>query len=522
MKRLMNTSQFVFYVYILVIAYGKVSAKGELPKFKTTASNLQYAIISKGRGPAVIKSHRLYIRYTTKLNDDTVIFDRSNENEAFKFIVGEREGLKGWDEALLLLNVGDSAIFRIPPGLAFGNKKVGSIPANSFLVFAVKVLQQEQAYYNLQKNKPIQLDSGLVKYEIHKATAINVNQFWEIEMNFTGYIKDQEGNRRIFESSMTNSRKAVFQLGAGKMVKGLEKGIATMGVGDKATFEVAPYLAFGNEKNGLIPPNSTLYFDIEIIRSYNPFYSHTHSDTLFGSNDLKILFKHKSLTEAISEDQVAVLHAVSYFFNNEGNRVLINSTRVRGEPISVRAGAKTQAVGFNKALKYLHKGDSATLIIPITKDLNNGAALKQKWIYYDVEILDVKTYPFFEIKNRDTIYAEKKLKYFLVRQGNGSSENDNCELTIAYTGYRIDDSGKKIIFDASRESGQLLKMQTGKNAVIPGFEIGIKDMKLGEARTLLIPPDLGYGSAGLPAAEIPPGTTLYFDVELIHREKLSE
>ena len=125
MKRLMNTSQFVFYVYILVIAYGKVSAKGELPKFKTTASNLQYAIISKGRGPAVIKSHRLYIRYTTKLNDDTVIFDRSNENEAFKFIVGEREGLKGWDEALLLLNVGDSAIFRIPPGLAFGGNQTG-------------------------------------------------------------------------------------------------------------------------------------------------------------------------------------------------------------------------------------------------------------------------------------------------------------------------------------------------------------------------------------------------------------
>ena len=506
-------------VFVLVLFCLNLNAAIERPKFKTSSTGLQYLFLSKGNGPLVQKSHRVFIRYTTKLNNDSVIFDQSTGDDPYKFIVGEGEGLAGWDEALLLMHIGDSAIFRIPPSLGFGNKKVGRIPANSGLVFAVCVLRQEEAYYPIHSLTPVKLDSGLLKYEVDKRREKPVLPFSMVEMNFTGYFKDEKGNRRIFESSKTNSNKAVFQTGVGKMVRGLDLGIAAMSVGEKATFELAPYMAFGTEKNGLIPPNSTIYFDIEVVKSYNPFFKHSHSDTLYGLDKQKFLFKKRGSPVLISEEEIALFHMVSYFFNQNGKPVLVNSTRIANKPMTLRPGAKGHSNGLNQAFKYLHKGDSVTLHIPAAQSAKENSS---KQICFDIEVLDVFPYPFFEPVNRDTVFRLQNLKYLVVRPGTGDVENDSCELTFNYTGYRIEKTGKKIIFDATRESGQMLTIQLEKQQVIAGFEKGVKDMKLGEGRILIIPPQLAYGSMGVPAAGIPPGATLYFDVELVQRKKINE
>ena len=68
-------------------------------------------------------------------------------------------------------------------------------------------------------------------------------------------------------------------------------------------------------------------------------------------------------------------------------------------------------------------------------------------------------------------------------------------------------------FDSSHDRGQPFSFPLGQGRVIKGWDEAIALMSKGEKRTLIIPPDIGYGSR--PVGKIPPNSTLIFEVELI-------
>ena len=102
------------------------------------------------------------------------------------------------------------------------------------------------------------------------------------------------------------------------------------------------------------------------------------------------------------------------------------------------------------------------------------------------------------------------LRYQDLATGQGEVATAGKTVSVQYTGWLP--NGEK--FDSSRDRNEPFSFTLGAGQVIAGWDEGVAGMKVGGRRKLVIPPDLGYGTAGAPP-DIPPGATLVFDVELL-------
>lgn len=130
---------------LLTIAAVAAPTKVDAKKFKTTKSGLKYAIIKEGKkGGAVAKAGQVVsVHYTGWLQADGSKFDSSvDRGEPFSFPLGAGQVIKGWDEGVAGMVMGEKRQLVIPSSLGYGPRGTpgGPIPPNATLIFDVELL----------------------------------------------------------------------------------------------------------------------------------------------------------------------------------------------------------------------------------------------------------------------------------------------------------------------------------------------------------------------------------------------
>ncbi len=113
-----------------------------------------------------------------------------------------------------------------------------------------------------------------------------------------------------------------------------------------------------------------------------------------------------------------------------------------------------------------------------------------------------------------TMTTPSGLQIIDTKEGTGATPTRGQTCVMHYTGWLYENGQKGKKFDSSVDRNEPFEFPIGMKRVIAGWDEGVATMKVGGKRTLIIPPELGYGARGA-GGVIPPNATLMFDVELL-------
>ena len=183
-----------------------------------------------------------------------------------EFLSGNGQVIKGWDEGVAGMKVGGKRKLIIPPTLGYGpGGSPGKIPPNATLFFEVELLGTAEP--KATPESPITASANTangLKIEDQKVgDGPGAKQGQTVSVHYTGWLT----NGAKFDSSKDAGRPFTFMLGAGRVIKGWDQGVAGMKVGGKRKLTIPPELAYGKGGFGnVIPPDSTLIFEVELLK----------------------------------------------------------------------------------------------------------------------------------------------------------------------------------------------------------------------------------------------------------------
>jgi FKBP-type peptidyl-prolyl cis-trans isomerase len=279
------------YVYLLLLSIIVLNSCNT-NEFTRTDNDIYYKFITENDDSTKVKVDDILILkliYTNEKGD--VIFDSRELGRDYKMILKKPNYIGSIDEAIAMMHVGDSAIFKVDATdfytLSRGYKELPEeVKFGGKLIFYVKILgiadnlqvkkEKQELAADKQKHEEEMLQdflqkenitvkpssSGLYHVVLTKGNGKKPQKGDKLVIHYTGKFINGE----IFDSSLKRGKPLIYNFGDSGFIQGWQEGISYMTEGEKAELIIPSHLAYGDKKTGPIPAYSTLIFEIELLK----------------------------------------------------------------------------------------------------------------------------------------------------------------------------------------------------------------------------------------------------------------
>ncbi len=215
--------------------------------------------------------------------------------------------------------------------------------------------------------------SGLQYEEIQAGTGVQPKKGDVVQVHYTGWLT----NGTKFDSSRDRGEPFEFKLGAGRVIKGWDEGVATMKVGGKRKLVLPPDLAYGSRgAGGVIPPNAELVFEVELLG--------------IQENNVQIDEVEAGTGPAAQEGDVVQVHYTGRLTNG----TQFDSSIDRGEPIEFQLGMGQVIAGWDLGILGMKVGAKRKLTIPPALGYGKrgypGVIPPNATLVFDVHLVGIK------------------------------------------------------------------------------------------------------------------------------------
>lgn len=333
----------------------------DAPKeFTATKSGLKYRILRKSDGDKPAATSTVKVNYKGWL-DSGKVFDSSYERG--KPIEFPLNGvIKGWTEGVQLIGEGGMIELEIPYELGYGERGAPpEIPGKATLHFIVELLEIQKPLEpgSVDKDAPeefTETKSGL-KYRIRrKSDGSKPKSTTKVSVHYRGWLD----NGKVFDSSYERREPASF--GLDQVIKGWGEGVQLIGKGGMIELEIPPALGYGDKEigNGLIPPNSTLHFIVELVDIAEPGAVDKDAPEEFTTTDsgLKYRIRRQSRGAKPTAESEVKVHYKGWLDNEK----VFDSSYDRGKPAQFPLSGVIK--GWTEGLQLVGEGGMIELEIP--------------------------------------------------------------------------------------------------------------------------------------------------------------
>lgn len=284
MKRMLMIAGGIGVIVILVTVMAGLSGSGgrkmsdgsdgsiDDPDMKEVSPGVKVRDIKEGKGEPCPRGAKVKIHYTGWLRDGTE-FDTSKNSGPIEYALSALIG--GWQHGIPGMKPGGIRKLVIAPNEGYGSKQKGKIPPGSTLIFEVELLDftPPRDLTRLFDGTTPEADDpglkdlgdGLKIRDLKEGSGMPVQPGASVLVHYTGWTVDG----KMFESSRKTDEPISASLDPGSLqgvIEGWQKGIVGMKPGGIRKLVIPPALAYRDRKQGNIPPNSTLIFEVELLR----------------------------------------------------------------------------------------------------------------------------------------------------------------------------------------------------------------------------------------------------------------